>query len=369
MEASLAWSWIAALAQALQPFSALPPGPAAHPLPPVDTGGARIVAEGLRGAPVSGAAGPTQYVQVANATMAVYDKASGTLSALGLAPGGAVRRRLARARDAGLRRARRGTGLGLVRPYRAALGAGLAGRHRRLSVPGRVGSSPNAAGRFHVHALRLQSPGTGHPQIALWRDALLLSFDLGGRATRMCAIDSAALTSRYPAMRCRDIARGGVAAASLAPQAVLPAGTPALLLALDASDSGSGNTISLWRYAPADNTLSGPLAVPVARCAIACAACIAQPPGGAPLASHARQLAPRAVRWPRAGVQSHGRAAGRPDRDSLVRAARAVRRGPDLPARHVRAGRRAALDGQHRHRQGRSDIALAYAVASEATAA
>ncbi|UUZ49366.1 DUF1460 domain-containing protein [Massilia sp. B-10] len=189
----------------------------------------------------------------------------------------------------------------------------------------------------------------------MWRDALLLSFDLGGRATRMCAIDSAALTSRYPAMRCRDIARGGVAAASLAPQAVLPAGTPALLLALDASDSGSGNTISLWRYAPADNTLSGPLAVPVARCAIACAACIAQPPGGAPLASHARQLAPRAQYDGRALVFNH--TVVQPGGQTGIRwyELRApFRRGPDLPARHVRAGRRAALDGQHRHRQGRT---------------
>src|SRR6476469_6556622 len=78
MEAALTWSWIAVLAQALQPFSALPAGQAAHALPPVDTGGARIVAEGLRGAPVTGAVGESQYVQTAAGMMQVFDKASGT---------------------------------------------------------------------------------------------------------------------------------------------------------------------------------------------------------------------------------------------------------------------------------------------------
>lgn len=368
MEASLAWSWIAALAQALQPFSALPPGPAAHPLPPVDTGGARMVAEGLRGAPVSGAAGPTQYVQVANATMAVYDKASGTLSA---PPSPLAALYAAASPERGMRAcALHGAGPAQVLydhiGRRWVLGW-LAGTGGYLCLAASAG--PNAAGRFHVHALRLQSPGTGHPQIALWRDALLLSFDLAGRATRMCAIDSAALTSRYPAMRCRDIARGGVAAASLAPQAVLPAGTPALLLALDASDSGSGSTVSLWRYAPADNTISAALAVPVARYAIACAACIAQPPGGAPLSSHARQLAPRAQYDGRALVFNH--TVVQPGGQTGIRwyelrapfgAVQIYQQGTYAPDAEQRWMGSIGIDKA-------GDIALAYAVSSEATAA
>jgi hypothetical protein len=368
MEATLTWSLIAFFAQALQPYSALPSAPPATALAPVDTGGARMVAEGLHGGPVNGAAGQTQYVQVADGVMAVFAKTSGAQSA---PPTPLAALYAAASPDRGMRACavRGASPASVLYDHIGArwLLAWLADTNAYLCVAASAGD--NAAGRYRAHALRLPAPGAGHPQLALWRDAVMLTFDLPGRGSRVCAIDSATLARQYPAMRCRDIARSGVIAASLAPGAGIAAGTPALLLALDATDGANGNAVSLWRYAVSANAVSAPLAVPVARYTLACAACIAQPRGGAALPSHAQQLAPHVLFDGRALVFNHTvlQADGRTgirwyELRAPFGAAQVYQQGTHAPDSEQRWMGGVAVD------KG-GNIALAYAVSSEATAA
>jgi len=289
MEAALTWSALAVLAQALQPFTALPTGQPAPALAPVDTGGARIVAEGLRGAPVSGAVGESQYVQVAAGMMTILDKASGVAAG---APRPVSALYAAASDQRGMRACAAQSGVPVSILYdhlarRWVIGY-LAGGGAYLCLATSAG--PNAAGRYQARALALQPPAARHPVLAIWRDDLILSYD-----TRVCGIARTMTAARNPVLQCRSLPRGGVVPASLQPQAAVPAGTPALLLALDASAAGWGNALTLWRYRPADNALSAPLSIPVAPFRLACTACIAQPYGGAALPAHGDRLAPGAV--------------------------------------------------------------------------
>lgn len=290
----MTWLSIAVLAQALQPFSALPAGPATPALPPVDTGGARIVAEGLRGGPVSGAVGENQYVQVAGGMMAIFDKASGVAAG---SPRPLAALYSATSDQRGMQAcAQQSTAPAsilydhLARRWTIAY---LAGGGNWLCLATSAG--PNAGGRYQARALALQPSAIRAPVLALWRDGLVLSYDSGEQASRVCGISQGTLAARFPSLRCRGLPRSGVIAATLQPQADIPAGTPALLLALDTANGGWGSDLLLWRYGPGDNALSGPAAIPVAPFSQPCAACIAQPRGGAALPAHADRLAPRAV--------------------------------------------------------------------------
>lgn len=303
MEAMLTGVSIAILAQALQAFSALPTGQPAPALPPVDTGGARMVAEGLRGAPVSGAVGERQYLQAAAGMLLVVDKASGAAG-----PARAVNGLYAAASSQrGMRAcaARSTAPVSVLYDHTAQrwIIGYLAGGGAWLCLATSAGA--NAAGRYLARALALQPAAIGPANLALWRDALILNYDIGERASRACVIDQTSLGEYFPALRCRSVPHPGVIAASLAPHGTIPAGTPALLLSLATPQAGSGSALLLWRYRPRENTLSAPITLAVAPFSQACHACIAQPYGGAALPAHAQQLAPGAVYDGRAILTNH----------------------------------------------------------------
>ncbi|HEY0061363.1 MAG TPA: hypothetical protein VGC21_04540 [Telluria sp.] len=296
MEACFACSFAIALAQAVQPFSAIPSGAFRPAQAPGDAGG--VVFEGQRGGQVTGAAGISQYVQLAQGRMAIHDKASGAL----LRPAAALAALYLTAAATGGMRA-------CAVLHQAPVSMLYDHRGRRWIFAYRASAAPylclavsageNAAGRYYPHAIALNDGGDD-PALALWDDALLLTFRMPGQGTRICGIAAGALAGTHPAMRCRTLADAGVTAASLGPGTVLKSGTPALLLALDVSAAGRGKALRLWRYDFHKNVISAPLAIQVAPFTIACAApdagaCIAQPDGGALLPGHADALAPRVL--------------------------------------------------------------------------
>ncbi|HEU4775641.1 MAG TPA: hypothetical protein VFS95_02380 [Telluria sp.] len=351
----------------MQPFSALPTGQAAPALPPVDTGGARIVAEGLRGAPVTGAVGERQYVQAAAGMMTILDKASGVAAG----PPRPVSALYAATSDQrGMRACALQSSVPVSvlydYPARRWVIAYLAAGGATLCLATSAG--PNAAGRYQARALALRPPATRHPILAVWRDDLILSYDSAQRDTRVCGIGRAMAAEHNPVLRCRSLPRSGAVPASLQPQALVAAGTPALLLALDASDAGWGSALTLWRYRPADNALSAPVSIPVARFSQACAACIAQPFGGAALPAHADRLSPGAVYDGQALLLNHTVAEG--DGRTAIRwyevrapfgAAQVYQQGSYAPDAEQRWMGSIGIDKA-------GDIALGYALSSGATA-
>lgn len=308
MEAISAGVLTLALAQALQPFSALPPAQDKHPTPPLDVDSKSVTFEAQRGGHVSGAAGPHHFVQVAQGSLAIYDKRSGALQR----PPAALSR-LYGAPSAS--RAMQACALAHAGPVsmlydhltKRWLFAYHASQTPYLCLL--VSAGANAGGRYHAHAIAIDD-GNGDPALAFWGDVVLLTLPIRAAGTRVCSIHTRTLTGAQPDMRCRNLAVSGVTAAALAPTATLKPSTPALLLALDFAAADNGSTLSLWRYDHANNRIVGPLSIPVAPFVSPCAGidagiCMPQPPAGALLPAHADRLAPRVIYDGRALLLNH----------------------------------------------------------------
>lgn len=269
----------------------------------VDTGGARMFAEGLRAAPAVGAASGSQYVQLADGAIAVFDKDGGAMQ-LGPLPLNAIyaqARRDGGAQTCALPRSGPSSILFDHMAQRWIVSHTVSGNHDVVCLA--VSASADAAGVYYRYALpirarRRPSPAIEQANLALWPDAIYLSLTRARHVgPRICAVDRRALLRGADAtIRCRDLGPGYRAAvpASLQPHSPVDGGKPALFLALDVSDAGRGERLVMWRYSFARDALSAPVSIPVAPYTIACpeAACIKQPPGGSPLPAHADRLAP-----------------------------------------------------------------------------
>lgn len=273
---------------------------------PVDTDGARTVADGLRAGPAIGAAGAMQYVQLANGAIAVYAKDGGGMQVGPVAINAIY---APASRDRGMRScAQAPTGRASVLYDHLAQRWILShtARGNGVHICLAVSTTTDAAGTYYRYAFpiggkRTQSSTIDDASLALWPDAIYLTLTRARHlGPRICGIDRSALLRGISAtIRCRDLgpAYGPVVAASLQPHAPIDDGKPALFAALDVSDAGRGERLILWRYSFRRDTLSEPLPVPVAPFTIACAEapCIRQPPGASPLPAHAGRLAPGAA--------------------------------------------------------------------------
>lgn len=323
-------------ARAPQPFSPMPAGPATPPLQQVATGGTRLLIEGIAAdgsapADVAGAVGASQYVQAANARIAIYDKASGALL-LGPIAAATVFSGM------GADDCERAEGAGMQVNYDKAGQRWIFTRAAAGRTCIALSTSADALGTYYRYVL----PAAGKPaysdglQVSVWTDAYYLTSTLfnsregGYRGPRACALERAAmLAGRIARALCWDLGRafGPVLAADL-DGAAAPPDAAAYLLALDFAGDGSGERLFAWRVSFSRAALGAALAVPVAPFTIACpgqggGACIGQPaPGEAleavgdrlmgrlayrNLGSHQSLLASHAVQQPGA---AHGGPAG-----------------------------------------------------------
>ncbi|MES2901679.1 MAG: hypothetical protein V4723_18270 [Pseudomonadota bacterium] len=275
-----------------------------------------------------GAVGDAQYVQLADAKLAVYDKTSGAML-LGPLPTAALF-------DTAQTSA----------PQQPCADAGgnasvqfdhLAKRWivtRLVSRQDRAGSivsahciavsaGADAGGIYRLFVLPIsqregQALLADDARLSVWPDAYYLTmalFDSVGnyRGPRVCGIDRPALLSgRDAPVRCRDLGPefGPVSAATLDGYAIAPDDNSAnTLLSLDLAADGMGRQLFVWRFSFSRNTFSEAQAIAVAPFAGACAhaldgACIAQPAPGAPLAALGDRLMPRLAYRNDDGIES-----------------------------------------------------------------
>ncbi|SHH02335.1 hypothetical protein [Massilia sp. CF038] len=287
-----------ALAQALQPFTALPPAQDGQHIPSLDIDNKNVTFEAQRGGHVSGAAGRIQYVQVAQGALAIYDKRSGAL----LRPPLALSTLFYAAAPSRALQTCAHLHQGPVSMLYDHLAERWMFAYHASQAPYLcllVSAGANAAGRYHAHAIALHG-ADGDPALAMWRDAILLTFSIRTGGTRICSMNASAMAGAQPKLRCSELAASGVTAAAMAPNAAIKTGTPALLLALDFAAAGRGSALSLWRYDHANNRIAGLVKIPVAPFIAACTdidagICMPQPHAGALLPAHANRLAPRII--------------------------------------------------------------------------
>ncbi|MES2320923.1 MAG: hypothetical protein V4633_01540 [Pseudomonadota bacterium] len=292
-------------AQAAQ--QARPPTPV---LAPVRTRGTGVRAEGIAAGAV-GAVGNTQFVQLANGQLAIFNKADGALLL------GPVQASLLFAGLAGSPCSSSQAGQALVQFDQMAnrwLIAYQAGRQQCIAVS----SGDDAGGRYQRYALALDGDDL---RIAIWPDAYYLTLGLfddasgAWRGPRVCGLDRAALLAGVPpALHCHDLgnAYGPLTPVGLDGYHFAPEGNQAAtLLSLDFTQAGEGERLLMWRYSFSRNSIGAPVAIPVAPFTIACpdtlgGACIEQPSPGAPLVALGDRLMPRAALRMDEGIETLG---------------------------------------------------------------
>jgi hypothetical protein len=310
------------LAQAPAPYFALPPAttPASAPSHVGADAGAGPTLRNFDGmAPgtpgVSGAVGEQQYVQLAGGFMAVYRKLDGAVQA---GPVGTHALFAGAGNDACAAPHASAGAVHYDHLARRWIVAHLAGAPGQAVQCIAVSRTADATGPYHRYALHLAGAEAVHAEdarMAVWPDAYFVSVTLfanaGGhyRGPRVCALERLALLAgRHAALRCVDPGRafGPVAVAGLEGESQPPAGTPAMLVALDSGEEG-GARLLLWRFPVAGAGLGAPLAIPVAPYLNACdGACLAQPHPGAALFALGDRLLPRVAYRHTIGTEASG---------------------------------------------------------------
>lgn len=287
---------------------------AAPVLAPVRTRGTGIHVDGVaaggeRSANPVGAVGSTQFVQLANGQLAVFDKTNGALLL------GPVHHNVLFAGLAGSPCSATNSGPALVHYDHLAkrwIIAYRAGKQQCIAVS----SSDDATGRYHRHALAIEGDDL---RMAVWPDAYYLTMGLfddasgAWRGPRVCGLDRAALLSgASPELRCHDLgsAYGPLTPVGLDGYQIAPEGNkPATLLSLDFTKAGHGERLLMWRYSFSRGSIGDPVAIPVAPFTIACpatlgGACIEQPSPGGTLGALGDRLMPRAAYRNDEGIES-----------------------------------------------------------------
>jgi hypothetical protein len=144
-----------------------------------------------------------------------------------------------------------------------------------------VSQTEDATGEWYRYAFAY-SQFPDYPKLAVWPDAYFITFNMFQnvfRGTRLCAYDRARMLQGLSAtQQCFQIGNASLLPADLEGMTLPPPGSPAYFL------NRASNSLNLWKFhvdfaTPANTTLTGPTAIPVAAYSPACGGgtCIPQP--------------------------------------------------------------------------------------------
>ncbi len=219
-----------------------------------------------------GAVGATQYVQVVNSGLAIFDKASKSVL-YGPVPTNTLWRGFGGPCETD------NDGDAVV-VYDKAANRWVVSQFAVTAAPYyqcvAVSKTSDATGGYWLYAFNYGSSFPDYPKMGVWPDAYYETFNIfngnsfGG--AKLCAYDRAKmLTGAAATQQCYQLSTsyGGVLPADLDGATAPPAGAPNYML-----NFGS-NSLNLWKFhvdwtTPANSTLSGPTSIPVAAFATAC---------------------------------------------------------------------------------------------------
>jgi hypothetical protein len=230
----------------------------------------------------TGDVGATQYVQWVNLAFAVFDKTSGALL-YGPAAGNTL--------WAGFGGPCQTSNDGdpivqydqLAQRWvltQFAVPGGTAGYHQCVAVS----QTSDATGAYNRYQFDYTA-FNDYPHMGVWPDAYYVTYNMFGtvafQGAKVCALDRAKMLAGLPAtQQCFQLSTsfGGLLPADLDGTTPPPVGAPNYLL------NFGTNKLNLWKFhvdwtTPANSTLTGPAAIPVAAFATACAGgtCVIQP--------------------------------------------------------------------------------------------
>lgn len=228
----------------------------------------------------TGAVGATQYVQVVNTGLAVFDKATKSV-VLGPVPTNTLWQSMTgpchddNDGDA-------------VVVYDKAANRWVISQFAVTAAPYyqcvAVSKTSDATGGYWLYAFNYGSLFPDYPKIGVWPDAYYITFNMFTntfQGAQLCAYDRAKmLTGAAATQQCFQLSTsyGGVLPADQDGATQPSAGTPNYML------NFAGGKLNLWKFhvdwaAPSNTTLSGPIGIPVASFAAACGGgtCIPQP--------------------------------------------------------------------------------------------
>jgi hypothetical protein len=229
----------------------------------------------------NGAVGATQYVQIVNSSFAVFDK---TTKAVVYGPVGTNTL---------------WSGFGgpceadndgdAVANYDKAAGRWVISQFAVTAAPYfqcvAISQTSDATGGYYRYAFSYGSVFPDYPKIGIWPDGYYIAFNMFTGNTfsgaKLCAYDrSKMLTGAAATQQCFQLSSsfGGVLPSDVDGTTAPPAGSPNYLVNFGASK------LNLWKFhtdwtTPANTTLTGPTAIPVAAFTAACSGgtCIPQP--------------------------------------------------------------------------------------------
>lgn len=148
-----------------------------------------------------------------------------------------------------------------------------------------VSKTSDATGGYWLYAFNYGSVFPDYPKIGVWPDAYYITFNMFTstfQGAKLCAYDRARmLTGAAATQQCFQLSTsyGGVLPSDLDGAAAPPAGAPNYLLNFGSSK------LNLWKFhvdwtTPANTTLAGPVAIPVATFATACSGGTCVPQAG-----------------------------------------------------------------------------------------
>ena len=227
-----------------------------------------------------GAVGATQYVQVVNTGLAVFDKVSHNV-VLGPVPTNALWQSL------GGPCANDNDGDAVV-IYDRAANRWVVSQFAVTAAPYfqcvAVSKTSDATGGYWLYAFNYGNVFPDYPKIAAWPDAYYITFNMFTntfQGAKLCAYDRAKmLVGAAATQQCFQLSAsyGGVLPADVDGSTAPPAGAPNYML------NFGGGHLNLWKFhvnwtTPASTTLTGPVAITVASFAAACGGgtCIPQP--------------------------------------------------------------------------------------------
>jgi len=244
-----------------------------------------------------GAIGATQYVQVVNTGLAVFNKSDGSV-AYGPVPTNTLWQTLGGAC------ASDNDGDAVVNYDKAANRwvisqfAVTSGNFECVAVS----QTSDATGAYNLYAFDYQGEFPDYPKVGVWPDGYYVTFNIFTstfQGAKLCAYDrSAMLTGAAATQQCFQLStsvRGGVLPSDLDGSTPPPAGAPNYMI-----NWGTTTSLNLWQFhvdwaTPVNTTLTGPTSIPVASFSPACGggACIVQPKVGHKNAEQLDSLADR----------------------------------------------------------------------------
>lgn len=221
----------------------------------------------------SGAVGATQYVQVVNSGLAIFDKATKAVTY-----GPVATNTLWRGFGGPCEANNDGDA---VVVYDKAAGRWVISQFAVTAAPYfqcvAVSKTSDATGGYWLYAFPYGSSFPDYPKMGVWPDAYYITFNMFNGNTfqgaKLCAYDRAKMLSGAAAnQQCFQLGTtyGGVLPADVDGSTAPPAGAPNYLL------NFTSNTLNLWKFHAdwansANTTLTGPTAIPVASFSPACA--------------------------------------------------------------------------------------------------